>query len=88
MSLAVCGLGRFEAKTAEIHLFQTKSHTRLSLSRSRVAMWRDKSAQCYHVAMRELLLPCGAPARGEVGTRNGAVEEFGLGSLIERIQVS
>ena len=76
MSLAGCGLRRFEAKMAEIHLFQTKSHTRHSLSWSSVAMWRGKRAQCYHVAMRELLLSCRVLAGDEVGTRNGAMEEW------------
>ena len=75
MPLAGCGLRRFEAKTAQIHLFQTKSHTRRSLSRSNVAMWRGKRAQCYHVAMRELLLACGVLSRDKVDTENGAMEE-------------
>jgi hypothetical protein len=35
MSLAGYGLRRFEAKTPEIHYFQTKSHTRRALSRPR-----------------------------------------------------
>jgi len=79
MSLAGCGLRRFEGKMADIHHIQTKSHTRRALSRSSVAMWRDKRAQSYHVAMRELLLSCGALARDKVGTRTGAMEEVPIG---------
>ena len=75
MSLAGCGLMSCEAKMPEIHLFQAKSHTRGALSRLNVAMWRGKRAQCYHVAMRERLLSCRVLSRGEVGTRNGAMEE-------------
>ena len=75
MSLAGCGLRRFEAKMAEIHLFQTKSHTLRSLFRSSVAMWRGKRAQCYHVAMRELLLACRVLGRDKVDAGNGAMEE-------------
>ena len=62
MSLAGCGLRRFEAKMAEIHLFQTKSHTRRSL------FWLN-------VAMREPLLACGVLSRDKVDTENGAMEE-------------
>jgi len=82
MSFAGCGLRHFEAKMGEIHLFQTKSHTRHSLSGSSVAMWRGKRAQCYHVAMRELLLACRVLAWDEVGTRNGATEKWQLSSII------
>ena len=88
MPSAGCGLRRFEAKMAEIHLFQTKSRALRSLFRSSVAMWRGKRAQCYHVAMRELLLACWVLSRDEVGTRNGAVEEWQLSSIISRIQAS
>jgi len=75
MSLAGCGLRRFEAKMAEIHLFQTKSHTRRSLFWLNVAMWRGKRTQGYHVAMRELLLSCRVLGQDKVGTRNGPTEE-------------
>ena len=88
MPLAGCGLRRLEAKTAETHLFQAKSRTRHSLSWSSVAMWRGKRAQCYHVAMREPLLACRVLAWDKVDAGNGAMEEFGLGSLIGRIQAS
>jgi len=47
-----------------------------------VAMWRGKRAQCYHVAMRELLLECRVLGRDKVDARNGATEEWRLGSLI------
>jgi hypothetical protein len=82
MSLAGCGLRRFEAKMAEIHLFQTKSHTRRALSRPSMSMWMSKRTQCYHVAMREPLLACGVLSRDKVDTGNGATEERCLGSLI------
>ena len=75
MPLAGCGLRHFEAKTAEIHLFLTKSHTQHSLSWSSVAMWRGKRAQCYHVAMRELLLACRVLGRDKVDAGNGAMEQ-------------
>jgi hypothetical protein len=80
--LRAVDLDVLQSKMAEIHLFQTKSHTRRSLSQSRVAMWRSKRVQCYHVAMRELLLSCEGLARDKLGTRNGAMEEFRLGFLI------
>ena len=82
MSLAGCGLRRLEAQMAGIHLFQTKSHTRHSSSWSSVAVWRGKRAQCYHVAMRELLLSCRVLAWDKVDAGNGTLGEFGLGSLI------
>jgi hypothetical protein len=88
MPLAGCGLRRFEAQTAEIHLFQTKSHTRHSLSLSSVAMWRGKRVQSYHVTMRELLLACRVLAWDKVDAGNGAVEEWQLSSIIGRIQAS
>ena len=75
MSPAGCGLRHFEAKMAEIHLFQTKSHTRHSLSWSSVAMWRRERGQCYHVAMRELLLACRVLAWDKVDAGNGAMEQ-------------
>ena len=75
MPLAGCGLRRSEAKMAEIHLFQTKSHTRHSLSWSSVAMWRGKRAQCYHVAMREPLLACRVLDWDKVDAGNGAMEQ-------------
>jgi hypothetical protein len=75
MLLAGCGLRRFEAKMAEIHLFETKSHTRRSLFWLNVAMWRDKRTQYYHVAMGELLLSFRVLGRDKVGTRIGAMEE-------------
>jgi hypothetical protein len=75
MSLAGCGLRRFEAKMSKIHLFQTKSHTRRALSQSSMAMWRGKRARCYHVAMKEMLLSCGVLAwdrfDAEMGQRRG-----------------
>ena len=82
MSSTDCGLRRSEAKMAEILLFQTKSHTRRVLSRSCWAMWRSKRPQCYHVAMRKLLLSCRVQGRDKVDTRNGAAEERRLGSII------
>ena len=82
MPLAGCGLRRFEAQMAEIHLFQTQSHTRGAWSRSNVAMWRGERAQCYHVAVREPLLACRVLGRDKVDARNGATEEWRLGSLI------
>ena len=75
MSLAGCGLRHFEAKMAEIHLLLTKSHARHSLSWSSVAMWRGKRAQCYHVAMRELLLAYRVLAWDKVDAGNGAMEQ-------------
>jgi hypothetical protein len=66
----------------EIHLFQTNSHTRGAWSRSNVAMWRGEGVQCYHVAVREPLLACGALAQDKVGAGNGATEEWRFGSLI------
>ena len=75
MLLAGCGLRRFEAKMAEIHLFETKSHTRRSLFWLNVAMWRDKRTQYYHVAMRELLLACRVLAWDKVDAGNGAMEQ-------------
>ena len=82
MPLAGCGLRRFEAKMAKIDLFQTKSHMRHSLSWSSVVMWRGKRAQCHHVAMREPLLAYRVLAWDKVDAGNGALGEFGLGSLI------
>jgi len=47
-----------------------------------MAMWREERAQCYHVAMREMLLACRVLALGKVDARNEAMREFGLGSII------
>jgi hypothetical protein len=82
MPSAGCGLRRFEAKTAQIHLFETKSHTRQLFPRSSVSMRRGKRAQCYHVAMGERQLAGGVLGRGEVDARNGSSVEWGLGSII------
>ena len=40
-----------------------------------MAMWRGKRAQCYHVAMRELLLACRVLAWDKVDAANGAMEQ-------------
>jgi len=90
MSLAGCGLSQFRAKMPEIHLFQTKSHTRHALSWSSMAMWMGEGVQCYHVATIEPLLACGVLGRGKVDAQNGATLtlEWRLGSLTWRIQVS